>query len=197
MFVAAAAAPPEGGRHGGRFLQLRVITLGGRTDCESSTAVHMPWTPVACRRVIALRRTAAGGAPFMHLQLQFLLVPLAEAPAGGRRPRQRSSGLLLRPLLAFARAEHLPHVACSLSNSRLWRANRTIVLRRIIVRAGTMLANLIFFSVNARTQAASGRPLSRPSRFVLARSFKGHAFATRCQSIWGRFHRLRLTEVTC
>src|ERR1043166_9838792 len=57
----------------------------------------MPWAPVACRRSIVLRRTAAGGAPFMQPEFLFLLASLAEAPAGGRRPHSRSSGLAAPP----------------------------------------------------------------------------------------------------
>src|ERR1051326_2654451 len=121
MLVAAAAAPPEGGRHGGRLLQLRVITLGGRTGCEFSTAVQMPPTQVASKRTIALRRIAAGGAPLMQPEFLFLLALLAEAPAAGQRPHSRSSGLLSRPLHALAHAGHRPHVARPLCDSRLWR----------------------------------------------------------------------------
>ena len=57
MLVAAAAAPPECGRHGGRLLQLRVITLGGH--CKLSfhlaccTKKCCPWPQ--SRRVIPMR----------------------------------------------------------------------------------------------------------------------------------------------
>ena len=107
-------------------------------------------------------------------------------------------GLLPRPLLAVALSAGQPHVVRNRCDPRQWRANRTIVLRRIIVRAGIMFASpTSIFSEGSYTGGFSAAPLSRPSRFLLARSFKANAFATRCQSAWGVFHRLRRAEVTC
>jgi hypothetical protein len=53
MLVAAAAAPPKGGRHGGRCLQLRVITLGGEClqSCQGIAELSLlPRFPASSQR---------------------------------------------------------------------------------------------------------------------------------------------------
>src|ERR1043165_2972685 len=65
--VAAAAAPPEGGRHGGRSLQLRVSALGAprelREITSESAAILVSTTWVAnfvYRKMHSTSRSAAG-----------------------------------------------------------------------------------------------------------------------------------------
>src|ERR1043165_10194992 len=52
MLVAAAAAPPRGGRHGGRLLQLRVSALAGQIP-------SIMWTTEAIRDGFSLGSHAA------------------------------------------------------------------------------------------------------------------------------------------
>jgi hypothetical protein len=54
----------------------------------------------------------------MQPEFLLLLASLAEAPAAGRRPHSRFSGLLPRPLRAIALSACQPHVALNRCDSR-------------------------------------------------------------------------------
>ena len=106
-------------------------------------------------------------------------------------------GLLPRPLLATALSAHQPHIAFNRCDSRQWQANRTIILWRTIVRAGTMFANPTSIFRNAPTQAASGRPaiasFALPTRAILQRP----CFCNTLSECLWLFHPFRRADVTC
>ena len=169
-------------------MQLRVITLGGRTYMSFSSALHLP-------------RNASGGLPHDcspshgsgRCTIHAAGISLSPGVTGG------SAGRWPAPAFALFRACCPAH--CSrLHSQRVSRTSRAIgatlasgerIARLffgapLCARAQCSRIQLLFFEmlVLRRPPAA---PLSRPSRFVLARSFKDYSFCNTLPECLGCF----------
>ena len=113
------------------------------------------WRPYALSRSVARQRAMVRLPWTQHL--------LMWSAAAKRRPRAgaRSRVLPVRwpaRCLASARCRPLPHVAGKFSSAAPVATTRTITLRCTSARAGTRVASWRSIFVDARAQAASGRP---------------------------------------
>ena len=140
---------------------------------------------VASARTIALRGTPAGSGSITASATSINVAGHVSAPAGGRRPLARPSGFGFARCWAFARFLRLPHGAGKFRRYVPVATSLTIALRCTSARAGMRVVSWRSIFVDARSQAASGRPRENAFFRVCprARSFRASPSANVCYSL--------------